>query len=356
MDRQKKTTNLVKISKNDSKNNKKVKIIVLFAIILIFSSLCLLFNVLNPLIVTWLEKDFSIVSARGNLIVHFVDVGQGDAIAINLPDGKVCVIDAGPVNSTAKLMTCLTEKVMNSKRNKTIDYLILTHADSDHIGGAEKLVKTFDFGTIYMPMLDGETETFKKVQGLVDKENCSIEKFNKEIEIQDNFTLKLFPPLAYTDMNNTCPLIKLEFYGKTFLFTGDIEAKAEKQYVALYGDELDIDVLKVGHHGSKYSSCEEFLACTTPKYAIISSGNRYGHPNEETIERLSNVNANIVRTDASGNIMFAVGKNYDLSLLTGQYVVSGFIFDYRIIVLIIDVVLIGNIVIILIKKNKKQKN
>lgn len=356
MDRQKKTTNLVKNLKTYQKHSKIRKIIVLSIIILIISALCLFFNALNPVIVSWLKNDFSIVSGHNNLIVHFVDVGQGDAIAISLPDNKLAVIDAGPNNERSSLVDYLNERVFNFKRNKTIDYLILTHADADHIGGAIKLIAEYDIGTLYMPTIETDTATYLTLSERVNEKHLNVEHYSNALNISGKYNLKFFAPLSYTDTNNTCPLIKLEFGGKSFLFTGDIEAKAEKDYIELYGNELDVDVLKVGHHGSKYSSCEEFLAVTTPKYAIVSSDNQYGHPNEETIERLNDVNANIVRTDTAGNIMFVVGNDYDLSLLTGDYIVTGFIFDYRIIVLIIDVALIGNVVIILIKKDKIHKN
>ena len=113
MDRQKKTTNLVKILKTYQKHSKIRKIIMIFATILIISALCLFFNGLNPAIVGWLKNDFSIVSAHNNLLVHFVDVGQGDAVAINLPDDKLAVIDAGPNDERSNLISYLNERVFN---------------------------------------------------------------------------------------------------------------------------------------------------------------------------------------------------------------------------------------------------
>lgn len=356
MDKQTKTTNLVKNLKTYQKHSKLRKITVILILILIISALCLFFNVLNPLIVNWLKNDFSIVSAHNNLLVHFVDVGQGDAIAINLPDNKLAVIDAGPNNERGNLVDYLNENVFNFKHNKTIDYLILTHADADHIGGAIKLIEEYDVGILYMPTIETDTQTYLNLCAKVDEKHLNVQHYDNALNLNSEYNFKFFKPLNYTDTNNTCPLIKLQFKNKSFLFTGDIQANAEKDYIELYGDELDVDVLKVGHHGSKTSTCDEFLAAVTPEYAIISSGNKYGHPNDETIERLNNANTKIVRTDTVGDIMFVVGKNYDLSCVTGHYIVTGFVFDYRIIVLIVDVVLVGNIIIILIKKDKKHKN
>lgn len=357
MDRQKKTTNLVKNNKNIKKHSKIIKIIAISIIILVLSALCLFFNSINPAIINWLKNDFSCVSEKDNLLVHFVDVGQGDAMALNLPNGKTAIIDTGTANASNGLVKYVQEKVVNNKHNDEIDYLVLTHADADHIGGAVGLLNAFDFKTIFMPIIESSSATYLNLCAAVEKENCTVVVNRNQIELDVGCLLKIFDVLDYSDTNNTCPLIKLEYMSKSFLFAGDLEAKAEKEYVAMYGEELDVDVLKVAHHGSKYSTCEEFLAATTPKYAVISSGNgnRYGHPHQETVERLSAVGTNIVRTDTAGNIMFAVGKNYDLDLLTGDYVISGFIFDYRYIVLIADTILIVEIIIIATKKRKIKK-
>ena len=107
----------------------------------------------------------------------------------------------------------------------------------------------------------------------------------------------------------------------------------------------------------KYSSCEEFIEIVSPMYSVISCGdNNYGHPTSEAITVLENANSTILRTDTDGHILFAVGGSYDLDVMCGEYIVSGFIFDYRILVLVIDAVLIFDIVIILLKKDKKKKN
>lgn len=352
MDRQKKTTNLVKNNKKGKNHSKFKQIIVLSIIIFAISLLCLFFNWLNPTLVNWLKEDFSIVSSNNNLLVHFINIGQGDAIAINLPDDKVAIIDTGSLYSTGDFIRYINENVMNNKINKIIDYLILSHADADHIGGAIKLLKNFEFGTIFMPKIATDTDVYLNLCKLIALENCDVVTFADTVELNNGYCFKCYAPLDYIDTNNTCPLIKLTFQGKSFLFTGDLEAKAEKDYVQQYGYELDVDVLKVSHHGSKFSTSEEFLQVVTPEYSVISSGNKYGHPNQETLDRLSAVNTNIVRTDTLGNIMFAVGNNYDLAILTGDYVVSGFIFDYRIILLVIDVVLFINILIVIIKKER----
>lgn len=355
MDKQKKTANLVKKSKNTKKHTKIIKIIVISAMILIFSSLCMFFDTINPCLINWLKDDFSIVTSRNEMLVHFIDVGQGDAIAINLPDGKVALIDTGSTNATYDYAKYLKEKVMNGKHDNLIDYLILTHADADHIGGAIKLTKLYDFEIIFMPIVDSTTETYLTLKQLVEQENCTIKSYTDLIEIENDYVLTIFNSIDWDDSNNSCPLIKLEYKNKSFLFAGDLEADAERIYTNIYGDLLDVDVLKVAHHGSKYSSCDEYLSVVTPEFAIISSGNMYGHPNDETLERLNNVNAEIIRTDTVGNIMFVLGKDYTLDVLTGDYFVSSFVFDYRYIILIFNSVLVIEIVVILIKKENKHK-
>ncbi len=356
MDRQTQTTNLVKNSKNNKNDSKKRKIFAIFISILIISLLCAFYNLINPAIIGWLENEFSIVSVNNNLLVHFICVGQGDAVAVNFPNWKLALIDAGPTVKTGDYLAYLNERVVNTKRNKTIDYYILTHADADHIGGALRVIKNYNVENLYMPKVETDSQTYMNLKTYVDENKINVKQYEATVLLEGNCEFEIFELLDYLDANNSCPLIKLTYNNKSFLFTGDLEAKAEKDYVEKYGNKLDCDVLKVGHHGSKYSTCDEFLAVSTPEYAVISSGNMYGHPNEETIERLNNVHANIVRTDTVGSVMFVLGKDYNLDMLTGDYIISGFIFDYRIIILVIDGLLIINMIIVFVKKDKKHKH
>lgn len=322
--------------------------------------MCLFYNFLNPLVFR-VFSNFNIVSYKDNLLVHYINIGQGDSMAINLPDGKVMVIDCGPTSSSSTLIKYIDENVLSNSNKKFIDYLLLTHADADHTGGALKLVQTYDVGTVYLPV---EIEnyryaaTYTNFLNYVEKENIYT-KFNlngTKIE-QNGYKFQFFGPIKeYKDTNDACSVIKLEFKNKSFLFTGDIPTEVEQELVAEFGKALDSDVLKVAHHGSKYSSCLEFLNVVTPNYSVISSGeNNFGHPSEQAISNLRQVGSQVLRTDKEGNILFVVGKNYNLTLLTDDFTITSIIFDYRYLVLIIDAVILVNVVIIACKRTKNTK-
>ena len=341
-----------------SKSRKKKSIITLIIILAIISISYCFYNPLNIFFTDVLFDRFNVVSARDNLMVHYISVGQGDAIAINLPDGKVMLIDTGTEGFNTTYTKYLNEKVLNASFDKVIDYLVLTHGDLDHTGGALKLLQNFDVDHIYMPVVDGNSKKYKELKDYIVENDYSTQVIESGIVIStDSYNIDFYGVSGYTNTNDNCPVIKLEYMDYSFLFTGDIPSEVELDFVAKYGDLLDADVLKVAHHGSKYSSCEEFVEIVSPMYSVISCGdNNYGHPTSEAITVLENANSTILRTDTDGHILFAVGGSYDLDVMCGEYIVSGFIFDYRILVLVIDAVLIFDIVIILLKKDKKKKN
>jgi beta-lactamase superfamily II metal-dependent hydrolase len=135
----------------------------------------------------------------------------------------------------------------------------------------------------------------------------------------------------------------------------DASSNVEDLLINEYGSKLDCDVLKVAHHGSKFSTSLEFLQTTTPDYSIISVGeNFYGHPTQEVLSNLTQVNSKILRTDINGSIIFTVGEDYNLTYNYNKYIISGFIADYRLFVLIIDVFMFFQVVIIILKKQKNK--
>ena len=342
-----------------TKVKQKKELITLFVTIGIITIFIFFYPIIQPRIYSALYNNFSIISNRGNLLVHFITVGQGDAIAINLPDGKVMLIDAGPTDSNVSLTTYINEKVVNSKLNKRIDYFVMTHADSDHIGGALRLLQTFEVDTIYMPVVTEETATYSELYDYIYENDYNlINSVDAEDIIKSNYTIEFFGPIDTVDENDFCQIIRIEYISHSFIFTGDISSEIENEYVKTYGELLDSDVLKVAHHGSKYSSSIEFVEAVSPKYAVISCGpNSYGHPTQEAISSISSTGATILRTDNDGNILFAVGDYYDLSVKTGEYGITGVILDYRILILVIDGVLIFCAVKRLLqeKRSKKRK-
>lgn len=338
-----------------SLKQKKKPIIILVSIMLVLALTCVFYNQINGWMIDRVAHKFDIVIRNNNLMVHFISVGQGDAIAINLPDDKVMLIDTGPQNTAATLTNYLNEKVLNTSRNDVIDYLILTHADSDHIGGALRVLQNFDVENIYMPIFENESIQFNSLISYVEENNYNIIEDLKDIECNIEYTIEAFGPFEFTTSNDSCPIIKVSYMDTSYLFTGDISTSIENELILNFGDEMDCDVLKVAHHGSKYSTSLEFLEMVTPEYAVISCGsNSYGHPTDVVINNIFDVGATLLRTDQQGNILFVEGKYYDLLMLNNDYMINDFILDYRFIILVIDVIIFIYLIILIVKKPKKQ--
>ena len=332
------------------------KMIIILIIMSLFTLTCAFYNFINPFFIKIFSDKFNIYSCKENLMVHFISIGQGDAIAVNLPDGKVMLIDTGLMASNVKYTDYINDKVLNGKRNKKIDYLILSHADADHIGGTMLLLKKFNVGKVYMPAVYNNTITYNEIVDYVEN-NIKYEYITVGMQFNTSgYSVDVFGPLDFSSTNNSCPVIKISYLGKSFLFTGDIEEEVEDDFIASYGEGLDSDVLKVAHHGSSSSSSLEFLQYVSPRYAVISvAKNSYGHPASKVVDNLNEVDAQILRTDLDGNVMFVVGKNYNLKYKTGTYYITNLSLDYRYLILVIDGCLFIQILVVLIKKDKKSK-
>lgn len=240
-------------------------------------------------------------SISGNLVIHYIDVGQGDSILIEQGNSSM-LIDAGTNASTDTLVAYLKKKGISK-----LDYLVLTHPHEDHIGGADVIIKTFDIGTIYMPQQTANTATFRDVVKAMNskvikaKAPVPLEGF-KLGEAQCTILGPVEPKLD--DANTYSIVLKITFGKNKFLFTGDTQVSNEKAMIQK-GYDLSADVLKVAHHGSKTSTCQDFLNEVKPKYAVISVGkdNDYHHPHEVTLNKLESMGIKIYRTDQSGNII-----------------------------------------------------
>lgn len=335
---------------------KQKRIVIILVVMLVLSVASMFSFYINKFTYNFLQKHFNIISNNQTLLVHFVSVGQGDAFAINLPDGKIAVIDTGPEDSAVTLQNYIQDKVLASKRNKVIDYLILTHADLDHIGGAMQLLNNFKVDTIYMPAFK-DSNSFLELQNFV--KNSKIQtKFNENgIKIEQNgYCFEFFGPIEnFSNSNESCPVIRLEYLNQSFLFTADIDADIEKALIEKFGARLQSDVLKVAHHSSKYSSSMEFVSAVQPKYAVISCGeNGYGHPADAAIENLIAFGAQIFRTDTDGNIVFAVNKFYNLSVNTGDLSIIANNFDICNSFLVVHLILSTIVLKIIFTKEKTK--
>lgn len=334
---------------------KMKKLIIILSVMSVLSLMCIFHSFLHPLFVDALANQFNLVTNKDNLMVHFINVEQADAVAINLPDGKIMLIDDGSKDINVDYVNYLKENVIHSKINNKIDYLVLTHADADHVGGTMKLLKNFEINMVFMPKIISNSATFQEIYDYVTK-NCDYQVLGEGFQIVNQYQITFFESLNQTNTNDSSQVIKLEYLNKSFLFMGDVSSLVEDDYVEFYGNSLNCDVLKVSHHGSSTATSQLLLDYSTPQYAVISVGenNSYGHPNEEVLNRLRVNGVNIYRTDKHGDVLFVVGSDYNLKVLNNTYFITGLTLDYRIYILIIDIIMFGVAVVVILKKEKKK--
>jgi len=247
---------------------------------------------------------FSVAGTSGELIIHYLDLGQADSILLELPNNEIMLIDAGNNSDGQKLVNYLREQGID-----TIDYLIGTHPHADHIGGLDDVIENFVIGRIYMPEVIHTTKTFEDVLLAVQRKGKKITPARTGVSIIDDPVLQIYflSPINnnYKDLNHYSAVVKVDFLDKSFLFTGDAEKINEEEMIEKYGVRLKSHILKVGHHGSNTSTSEEFIEKVVPDYAVISVGkdNSYGHPSALVIQRLQNHGVKIYRTDLQGTII-----------------------------------------------------
>lgn len=282
------------------KNYKFNKILVIFlSIMLTFLCSCDLILDNNT------NNDISCDSVN-SLSVHFLDVGQGDSIFIELPNSQTMLIDAGE--------NYHGEGIINYIKNcsySKIDYLVATHPHSDHIGSMAYIVRNFEIGEIYMPKVSTTTATYENLLNSISKKGLKIKSAAAGMNITyfDDFTADIIAPeeIDEKNLNNSSIVIKMTLGNKSFLFMGD----AEKSEINSITADVSADVLKVGHHGSRTSTTADFLERVQPSIAVISCGinNDYGHPHESTLKFLNDINCEIYRTDKDKTITVTTDGN-----------------------------------------------
>jgi competence protein ComEC len=237
-----------------------------------------------------------------DLLVHYIDVGQGDSILIQI-NNKNMLIDSGPEASSEKLI-----KYLKAQNVKKIDFMIATHPHEDHIGNLDEVLKNFKVAEVYAPKKTTNSEAFENFINSLKKEKLKINiaKSDISLDLGDNIYLNMLGPVNtyYEDINNYSSVIKITHGGVKFLFMGDAEILAENEIMNKNYD-LTADVIKIGHHGSNSASSKEFLQKVSPKYAVIScgKGNDYGHPHKEVIEYLTSKEITTYRTDIHHDIL-----------------------------------------------------
>lgn len=240
------------------------------------------------------------VSSGSSLAVHFLDVGQGDC-ALLICDGHAMLIDAGDNGQGTKIQDYLKKQGV-----ERLDYLLLTHPDADHIGGAPVIITKFEIEQVFMSDCEKESATYEKVLDTLEYRylkwfmpavGSTYPLGSAEIRI-------VGPGKKYEDSNNSSLVLLVEHGENTFLFTGDTQEEAEADLVASWNKSISVDVLKLAHHGSKTSTGEALLDTINPQYAVIScgEGNSYGFPHAQPLNYLRERGVEVFRTDEQGSI------------------------------------------------------
>ena len=242
--------------------------------------------------------------------VHFINVGQADSSFIELGNGQTMLIDAGESHNSTTIINYI-----KGLQYKDIDYVIATHPHDDHIGGMADVLSSFSIGKMYMPKQAHTISAFDNMLDVIESKGINLYTAKSGINIlKDGSTeIDILAPLSdnYSNLNNCSAVVRIKFGETVMLFTGDAEQEIEKQ---LLNNDIDADVLKVGHHGSSSSSAPSFIKEVSPKVAVISSGGEYGHPHSDTLAILKQVGADIYRTDEQGTIVVTADQNKKITV------------------------------------------
>ena len=245
----------------------------------------------------WSEIVFN--GKNKNPEIYFLNVGQGDSEMIVLPNNVKVLIDGGP---DKKILENISDVLSHFDRH--IDLIVMSHPQLDHFGGLIDVLKRYSVGVFIWSGIENNTASFKELQKVIEENKISqiVLREGDKIKYQGDYLEIIYPPKNLSgvkNLNDAALVLKFTSKSVTALFTADIGKKIEDYLVKRY--DLKSDVLKVGHHGSKYSSAKEFLAEVSPKISIIEVGkNSYGHPTKEVLARLADIGSKIFRTDKDG--------------------------------------------------------
>ncbi len=236
----------------------------------------------------------------GSMKVHFMDVGQGDATLI-VCDGHSMLIDAGDYTKGTAI-----QNYLKKQKIEKLDYLIFTHPDADHIGGAPVIITKFDIDRVFLSNFEKDNKTYQKMIQALDNKHLkyTTPKIGTQYSLGSAKITILAPNGSYDNPNDASVALTVEHGENRFLFTGDAEEAAEKDIMA-NGIDISADVYKAGHHGSRTSTSKEFFEAVDPAYAVISCGeeNSYGHPHAETLNTFRMNGVDVYRTDEEGTIV-----------------------------------------------------
>jgi len=256
------------------------------------------------------------LAGNNNLQVYFLNVGQGDSAFVKTPENHQIVIDGGPdLSASGKISNLMPFW------DKTIDVIVLSHPEKDHMQGLMDILKKYRANYILDSGIKKDSAEYKEWEEILENQKRLGAKIIAvkagDIVKLGNVSINILFPYenfygkkTEDSTNESCVVLNLVFGKNSFLFTGDISTKSEKELIASSDTAIDTDVLKVSHHGSKYSTSEEFLKFISPEFAVICVGkNSYGHPTPEVLQRLEKFGIKVLRTDTNGDIKFVSDGN-----------------------------------------------
>ena len=246
------------------------------------------------------ERKNAVTVPMYGLYVHYIDVGQGDSELVCC-NGEYMLIDAGEPDASDAVLEYLDRHGIDK-----LDYLVCTHSHSDHCGGLDAVVESLEVETVFTSPYAGDSPSYEIFTDAVYGAGLelTVPELGESYRLGEASFSFLGPLENYDSTNDDSLVLRLEYGDTSFLFTGDMTARAEKDLIN-DGAKLRCDVLKVGHHGSSGSSCYQFLYEAQPSIGVISceKGNRYGHPHEEALSRLNDADVTVFRTDLEGSIV-----------------------------------------------------
>lgn len=246
------------------------------------------------------------------MAVHFIDVGQGDSIFIEAPNGKTMLIDGGVKGAGKEVVAYLKAQGVNR-----LDYVVATHPDADHIGGLISVLNSISIKEFIDSGKVHTSQTYEEMLNLIQAKNIkfTIPEAGDEIQLEDNLIVEvLAADESASDNNDASIVLRAEYQNISFLLMGDADHGVEQELLQK-GTDVQATILKAGHHGSNTSSSPRFVEAVSPLATILSYGqdNKYGHPHAEVIDILQNVNSEIYSTAEAGTIVITTdGVTYDI--------------------------------------------
>ena len=250
------------------------------------------------------------------LHIYFLNVGQGDAILIRTPDHKNILVDGGPDDTVVQELG----KVLPIW-DRNIDLMVLTHPQADHVTGLFAVLKRFKVKEILATFVDYPTKTnaeWKRItmsgDYIITWANASTDYYFNDMLWDTLYPIELPTGDEVEDVNETSIVAQITYKDHRILLTGDAGFDVEQELIEYYPN-IQSDILKIGHHGSRYASSEEFLSVVQPEIAVIQVGeNSYGHPAQDTLDRLEAIGADIYRTDIDDTIEVILGREYQVKV------------------------------------------